>query len=110
MSEEQKDILQMLADGKISADDGVKLLEALKTGAQKRREMESPARRVKEKNWLIREDRSMGYFPCMCGMPEIGRMVNGMMRECVPGIEGVFDNVDLECRFPRRSDWVGERY
>ena len=110
MSEEQKDILQMLADGKISTDDTVKLLEALKTGAQKRSETGSPTRGVKETNSVFREDRGMGFFPCMCGMPEMGRMVNGMMRECVPGMEGVFDDADQECRFPRRSHWVGERY
>lgn len=96
MSEEQKDILQMVADGKISADDGVKLLEALKTGEQKRREIESPARRVKEKKRLIRESRSIGHFPGFAGIHDIGRMVRGMMRETVPGIDGEFADVDLE--------------
>jgi DUF4097 and DUF4098 domain-containing protein YvlB len=40
MGDEKQQILQMVADGVISAEDGVKLLEALEKGEQKRRESE----------------------------------------------------------------------
>ena len=87
MSEEQREILQMVSDGKISADDGAVLLEALKTGEQKRRESESPARRVKEKKRIILENKRRGHFGGIAGMREIGRMVRGIVRESVSGIE-----------------------
>ncbi len=87
MSEEQREILQMVADGKITADDGAELLEALKTGEQKRREMESPARRVKEKKRIILENKRRGPFGGIGGMREIGRMVRGIVSESISGIE-----------------------
>ncbi len=87
MSEEQREILQMVADGKITADDGAALLEALKTGEQKRREMESPACRVKEKKRIILENKRRGHFGGIGSMREIGRMVRGIVRESVSGIE-----------------------
>ena len=96
MSEEQKDILQMVADGKISADDGAKLLEALKTGEQKRREMESPARRVREKKRIILENKKMSHLAGIGGMREIGRMVRGMVRDSVSGIGDDFAEIDEE--------------
>ncbi len=96
MSEEQREILQMVSDGKISADDGAKLLEALKTGEQKRREMESPARRVREKKRIILENKKMNHLAGMGGMREIGRMVRGMVRDSVSGISDDFAEIDEE--------------
>ncbi len=96
MSEEQREILQMVSDGKISADDGAKLLEALKTGEQKRREMESPARRVREKKRIILENKKMNHLAGMGGMREIGRMVRGMVRDSVSGIGDDFAEIDEE--------------
>lgn len=88
MSEEQREILQMVADGKISADDGAKLLEALKTGEQKRMEMESPAQRFKkQKKRIILETKRMDHPGAFAGMRDIGRMVRGIVRESVSGIE-----------------------
>ena len=96
MSEEQREILQMVSDGKISADDGAKLLEALKTGEQKRREVESPARRVREKKRKIRENKRIGHIAGIGGMREIGRMVRGIVMESVSGIDGEFPEFDEE--------------
>lgn len=96
MSEEQREILQMVSDGKISADDGAKLLEALKAGEQKRREMESPARRVKEKKRQMHESRRISHFGGMAGMRDIGRMVRGIIKESVSGIDGEFVEIDEE--------------
>ena len=96
MSEEQREILQMISDGKISADDGAKLLEALKVGEQKRREIESPARRVKEKKRIILENKRMGHLGGISGMREMGRMMRGIMRESVSGIDGDFAEIDEE--------------
>ncbi|MCK5115864.1 MAG: DUF4097 family beta strand repeat protein [Candidatus Aegiribacteria sp.] len=96
MSEEQREILQMVSDGKISADDGAKLLEALKTGEQKRREMESPARRVREKKRIISEKKIMNHLAGMGNMREIGRMVRGMVRDSVSGISDDFAEIDEE--------------
>ncbi len=87
MSEEQKEILQMVSDGKITADDGAKLLEALKVGEQKRRENESPARRVKEMKRRMHEIKAISPLSGLGGMREIGRMMRGIMRESVSGIE-----------------------
>ncbi|NOQ21266.1 MAG: DUF4097 family beta strand repeat protein [Candidatus Aegiribacteria sp.] len=87
MSEEQREILQMVADGKISADDGAKLLEALKTGEQKRREMGSPARRVKERKRQMRENKRISHLTGIGGMREIGRMMRGIVRESLSGSE-----------------------
>ncbi len=96
MSEEQREILQMVSDGKISADDGAKLLEALKTGEQKRREMESPARRVREKKRIIRENKRIGHIAGIGGMREIGRMVRGIVMESVSGVGDDFDELNEE--------------
>ncbi len=94
MSEEQREILQMVADGKISADDGAKLLEALKTGEQKRREMESPARRVKEMKRKMREYKKLGHINGLDGMRDIGRMVRGIVKDSVSGIDDEFVEID----------------
>ena len=94
MSEEQREILQMVADGKISADDGSKLLEALQTGEQKRREMESPARRVKEKKRIMLEKRRIGHITGLGSMREIGRMVRGIVKDSVSGIDDEFVEID----------------
>lgn len=94
MSEEQKEILQMVADGKISADDGAKLLEALEKGNQKRKETESPARRVKEKKRLIREQKKMAHITGVDGLRDIGRMVRGIVKDTVSGIDDEFVDID----------------
>jgi DUF4097 and DUF4098 domain-containing protein YvlB len=85
MSEEQKDILQMVADGKITADDGAKLLEALSKGDRKRKEMESPARRVRAKKRIFHERMKEGNFEGVEGLRDIGRMVRGMIHDSIPG-------------------------
>ncbi len=94
MSEEQREILQMVSDGKISADDGAQLLEALKKGEEKRREMESPARRVKEKKRQIREHKKMVHINGLDSMRDIGRMVRGIVRDSVSGIDDEFEEID----------------
>jgi len=96
MSEEQREILQMISDGKISADDGAKLLEALKVGEQKRREKESPARRVKEKKRRMHEMKGVIPLSGLAGMREMGRMMRGIMRESVSGNDGDFAEIDEE--------------
>ena len=96
MSEEQREILQMVSDGKITADDGAKLLEALKVGEQKRREKESPARRVKEMKRRMHEMKGMSPLSGLGGMRELGRMMRGIMRESVSGIDGEFVEIDEE--------------
>ncbi len=96
MSEEQREILQMVSEGKITADDGAKLLDALRTGEQKRREMESPARRVKEKKRHMHESSRTSHFGGMAGMRDIGRMVRGIMKESVSGFDGEFVEIDEE--------------
>ncbi len=85
MSEEQREVLQMVADGKISADDGAKLLEALSKGNQKRKEMESPARRFREKRRIMLERKGMLPGIDLPGMREVGRMMRGIMRDSTPG-------------------------
>ena len=94
MSEEQRDILQMVSDGKISADDGAKLLEALEKGNQKRKGMESPASRVKERKRLIHEQKKMGHITGIEGMRDIGRMVRGIVKDSVSGIDDEFMEID----------------
>jgi len=94
MSEEQREILQMVSDGKISADDGAKLLEALEKGNQKRRETESPARRVKERKRLIREQKKMAHITGLDGLRDIGRMVRGIVKDSVSGIDDEFEEMD----------------
>ncbi len=87
MGEEQRQILQMVADGKVSADEGARLLEALEKGQHRRRDIDSPARMAREKKRIIRErirDGEMGGFE---GLKDIGRMVRNMIRESVPGME-----------------------
>ncbi|MEN8208626.1 MAG: DUF4097 family beta strand repeat-containing protein, partial [Candidatus Fermentibacteria bacterium] len=96
MSEEQREILQMVSDGKISADEGAQLLEALKAGEKKRREMESPARRVKEKKRIILENKKRSHLTGIESMREIGRMVKGIVRESVSGMDGDFSEIDEE--------------
>ncbi len=96
MSEEQKEILQMVSDGKISADDGATLLEALKVGEQRRREKESPARRVKEMKRRMHEIKAISPLPGLGGMRELGRMMRGIMRETVSDIDGEFVEIDEE--------------
>ncbi|MCK5064715.1 MAG: DUF4097 family beta strand repeat protein [Candidatus Fermentibacteraceae bacterium] len=86
MSEEQKEILQMVSDGKISADDGAKLLDALTKGERKRREMESPATRAREKRRILLETKRMSPFPGLGNIPEMGRLMRNVMRDSMPGM------------------------
>jgi len=95
MSDEQREILQMVSDGKISADDGAKLLEALDKGNQKRREMESPATRAREKKRIIRERIREGHVTGIDGLRDISRMVRGIISESVSGIEDD-ESVDID--------------
>jgi DUF4097 and DUF4098 domain-containing protein YvlB len=88
MGEEQKQILQMVADGKISAEDGAKLLEALETGAE-RRESDS-TRHFREKRRVLRDKMRKGGFTGLDALKDIGRMVRGMVSESVSEIEDDF--------------------
>ncbi len=95
MSEEQREILQMVSDGKISADDGAKLLEALKVGEQKRREMKSPAGRAREKRRIILETKGMTPFAGLSSMRQMGRMMRSVMKDAIPGTdEDEYSDID----------------
>jgi len=104
MSDEQREILQMVSDGKITADDGAKLLEALKKGEQRRKETESPARRMREKRRLIHTKMKNGPVMGLEGLRDIKRMVRGIISDSIPvmdeddreGIdEDMFEDIDL---------------
>ena len=57
--------------------------------------MESPARRVREKKRIILENKRMNHVGGFAGMRDIGRMVRGIMRDSVSGIEDdEFDKID----------------
>jgi len=86
MGEEQKKILEMVAEGKITADDGAKLLEALKAGREKRMEMESPAARARHMRKKILRHLPNGNIPDMPDMGDIGRMVSTALSESLSGI------------------------
>jgi len=79
MSDEQRVILQMVSEGKISADDGVKLLEALGKGEEKRREKSAPAETSKRrKSFLLRTAGDQ--------IPDIGHMVRSVVHDAISGI------------------------
>jgi DUF4097 and DUF4098 domain-containing protein YvlB len=85
MSDEQKEILQMVSEGKITADDGVKLLTALEEGERKRRDHHSPAKRMKQQKKMVLESmRSHGMG--LENMREIGNMVKNIVSDAVSGI------------------------
>ncbi len=94
MSEEQREILQMVADGKITADDGSKLLEALSIGEKKNREMESPATRVREMKRAMREGMKNAGFTGMSSMSDISRMVRGIVNDAVSRIDDESIEID----------------
>jgi len=93
MSEEQREVLQMVADGKITADDGSKLLEALSIGEKKKRELESPAARVREMKRVMRESMKNVKFAGE-GMRDIGRMVRSIVNDAVSGIDDETVEID----------------
>lgn len=78
MSDEQRVILQMVSQGKITADDGVKLLEALGLGEEKRRDREAPAGKARRRNILF---RTVGDQ-----IPDIGHMVRTVVNDAISGI------------------------
>jgi len=81
MSDEQRVILQMVSDGKISADDGAKLLEALSRGKDKRREMESPATRFKRR-------KRMRFIHDAAEQPiDIGHTLMSVMHDAMNGMK-----------------------
>lgn len=93
MGDEQKQILRMVADGKVTPDEGARLLEALEKGERKRREQDSPARMAREKKRLIMErgmemeERSrLRKHDGLEGLKDIGRMVKTAIAESLPGI------------------------
>jgi hypothetical protein len=78
MSDEQRVILQMVSEGKITADDGVKLLEALGKGQEKRREKDAPADKSKRRSFLLRTAGDQ--------IPDIGHMVRAVVHDAISGI------------------------
>jgi len=97
MSDEQKEILQMVSEGKITADDGVKLLTALEEGERKRRDHDSPAKRMKQQRKIILESMK-GHSIGLDNMREIGHMVKNIVGEAVSGIGENFstDSFDID--------------
>ncbi len=91
MGEEQKKILQMVADGKISADDGAKLLEALEKGGG-RIEREH-RRRPRSRKKIFMEGSGLGDLKGVHGLKDIGRMIKSMVSESLSGLE---DDLELE--------------
>ena len=89
MSDEQKEILQMVFEGKITADDGVKLLNALEEGERKRRDHHSPAKRMKQQKKMILESMR-GQGMGLENMREIGHMVRNIVGDAVSGINENF--------------------
>ncbi len=89
MSDEQKEILQMVSEGKITADDGVKLLNALEEGERKRRDHHSPAKRMKQQKKMILESMR-GQGMGLENMREIGHMVRNIVGDAVSGINENF--------------------
>jgi DUF4097 and DUF4098 domain-containing protein YvlB len=107
MGEEQKQILQMVADGKVTAEEGARLLEALEKGARKRKDLDSPARMAREKKrmkrelvQLMNERAEGGGFKGLEGFRDIGRMVRDSVRESLHGL----DDVDFPTVFEDHTD------
>jgi len=90
MSDEQRAILQMVSDGKISADDGAKLLEALNRGKEKRREMESPASRFKRRKRMM-FTRESSEPPT-----DIGHMVMSVVHNAMNGIKHDLEEPEVD--------------
>lgn len=87
MGEEQRTILQMVADGKITAEEGAGLLEALEKGERRRREISSPAMKARERKRILREKFRSGEISGLEAMRDIGRMVRSMVRESAGGMD-----------------------
>lgn len=87
MGEEQRTILQMIADGKITAEQGAGLLEALEKGERKRRDNSSPAMKARERKRILSERLRSGEASGLEGLRDIGRMVRSMIRESAAGME-----------------------
>ncbi|MFO8182742.1 MAG: hypothetical protein R6U39_01080 [Candidatus Aegiribacteria sp.] len=87
MTEERRTILQMVADGKITADQGAGLLEALEKGERKRRDDSSPAMKARERKRILSERLRSGEAGGLEGLRDIGRMVRSMIRESAAGME-----------------------
>jgi len=85
MGDEKSQILQMVADGVITADDGVKLLEALEKGERKRREREERPHSLHRR--IIAEN--LGER-----LAEIGPMVRTAVCEAFVGVgDGDMDEI-----------------
>jgi hypothetical protein len=89
MSDEQRVILQMVSEGKITADDGVKLLEALGKGEEKRREKAAPAEKARRRrNFLLRTAGDQ--------IPDIGHMVRAVVHDAMSGIGAEMNEPDVD--------------
>lgn len=95
MGEEQKQILQMVAEGKVTADEGARLLEALEKGMSRRKSADSPARAARARR-IMKEKFGSGDTGGIEGIRDIGKMVRGIISGIVPGM----DDMDLENEFP----------
>jgi hypothetical protein len=85
MGDEKSQILQMVADGVITADDGVKLLEALEKGERKRREREERPHGLNRR--IIAENLG-------ARLAEIGPMVRTAVCEAFVGVgDGDMDEI-----------------
>lgn len=85
MGEEQKEILQMVSDGKISADQGAKLLEALEKG-KKKRSRKKAAGRARTRKRTTRAHIDGDGLEGLAGLGSIGRMLRGVVRNSISGI------------------------
>ena len=90
MSDEQREILQMVSDGKITAEDGVKLLEALSRGREKTRESESPASRVRRRKRLMFNRQTFEPHN------DIGHMVMSVVHDAMSGIKHDLDEPEID--------------
>jgi DUF4097 and DUF4098 domain-containing protein YvlB len=91
MGDEQRKILQMVADGKISADDGAKLLEALEKGGG--RSERDHRRRSRSRKKVFMEGSGLGDLKGVHGLKDIGRMIKSMVSESLSGLQ---EDLDLE--------------
>jgi len=94
MGEEQKQILQMVAEGKVTAEEGARLLEALEKGMSRRKSAGSPAKAARARR-IMKEKFGSGDIGGMEGLRDIGKMVRGIISGVVPGM----DDMELEDEF-----------
>lgn len=95
MGEEQKEILQMVSDGKISAEEGAKLLEALEKG-KKKRSREKPAGRARTRKRIARARIDGDGLEGLAGLGSIGRMIRGMVKNSISGMPEDEEFPDLD--------------